>query len=94
MVWPFQECRFERPRCPDPTWVSSIGPIETCTGECSAEPGVGLGELRRIEALRLAVEVAGWSRSASEPEAVIDIAREFVEFLRGDDEDDGDVARD
>lgn len=53
---------------------------------CSTDAPESLAERRRAEALRLAVEVAGWSRPASEPEAVIDIAREFVEFLRGDDE--------
>ncbi|MGV6875908.1 hypothetical protein ACUSIJ_24885 [Pseudochelatococcus sp. B33] len=57
---------------------------------CRTEPDVTLDELRRIEALKLAVEVAGWTRSASDHDAVIDIARDFAAYLAGDDEDAGD----
>ncbi|MFD2248921.1 hypothetical protein FHS82_001036 [Pseudochelatococcus lubricantis] len=54
---------------------------------CSTEALANKAERRRVEALMAAVEVAGWQRSVSEPEEIIDIAREFVGFLRGDDED-------
>lgn len=71
-----------------PTTISRLPPRVTVM--CRTEPDVSLEERRRLEALRLAVEVAGWSHSASDPDVVIGIAHEFVGFLRGDDEDDDD----
>lgn len=57
---------------------------------CRTEGALTAAELRRIEALRAAVEVAGWSRTASDPDAVIDAAEIFEGYLRGDREDGTD----
>lgn len=57
---------------------------------CSTDPSIPPAERRRIEALRAAVEVAGWARSAADPEAVIEIAEAFEDYIRGDLEDGGD----
>lgn len=56
---------------------------------CRTEAPEIRSERRRAEALRLAVEVAGWSRTATDPDSVIEVAVAFEAYLArgaGDDE--------
>lgn len=55
---------------------------------CIAYSGVSLAESRRREALRAAVEVAGWHRTAPDTQTVLEIAGEFEDYLEGDTLDD------
>lgn len=57
---------------------------------CRTEYPDQRAERLRVEALKAAIELSGWAHTATEPEVVIDIARDFYAYLAGEGEDGGD----